>query len=109
MDSEVLKIIADFGPMGVLALFIITGGFSLKLLVNFVSDKVMPIIQNHLVHIEESFTQLAVSFEQQTKELEIHNESTQLLVEQMRLQNTLLTNAAPIRKRKPRAKTLVSK
>jgi hypothetical protein len=101
MDTETLRTLSDFGALGVLGLFIVVGGISLRMIVNFISDRVLPIVTNHLVHIEESYAQLAVVSEQQQQEMEAHNELTRSLIEQVRVQNDLLTNKiAPTRRKR---------
>jgi len=91
MESETLRIISDFGALAVLSLFIIVGGFSLKMVVNLISEKVIPLASNHLEHVNSAFDRLAVSYERQTEELGAHNELTKSLVKQVKLQNEILT------------------
>lgn len=98
IDVETLQVLSDFGALAVLGLFIIVGGITMRSVISLFKTSVLPLVTGHLTHIEESFSQLAAAYDQQTTELSTHNELTQSLVEQVRLQNNLLTGKLMERK-----------
>ena len=87
IGADVLRAIADLGGLGVLALFIITAGIVIKLGLDLFKSQVLPILQNHLEHLEEGYRRLADAIDglKQSQEimgdaLHIHNELTRDLI-----------------------------
>ena len=94
ISADILRLLADLGGLGVLALFLVTGGLLVRQGMALFRDHVLPLATNHLEHMEESYDRLSVSLDKhadaidgmqqvqaaQATALETHNELTRELV-----------------------------
>ena len=92
-----LRWIADIGGLGVLALFIIVGGVLARAGMNLFRDNIIPLVQNHLAHLEGAYSHLADALEKhaeaienmeivqaaQASSQEMHNDLTRELIERL--------------------------
>ena len=87
IGADVLRAIADLGGLGVLALFIIVTGIVVRSGVALFKAQILPMVRNHLEHLENTYARLADSLdglkavqEAQADALHVHNELTRDLV-----------------------------
>ena len=94
ISADILRLLADLGGLGVLALFLIVGGLLVRQGMALFRDHVLPLATNHLEHMEVSYDKLADSLkkhadailgmkqvqEAQATALETHNELTRELI-----------------------------
>ena len=94
ISADILRLLADLGGLGVLALFILVGGIIVRQGMALFRDHVLPLATNHLEHMEESYSKLSDSLkkhaeailgmkqvqEAQAQALETHNELTRELI-----------------------------
>lgn len=94
---DLLKTLADLGGLGVLALFLIIGFFLARSGLALVKDQVIPLVRNHLEHMEESYNKMSENLERHTDvldsmrmvqeaqaaSLESHTELTRELIERL--------------------------
>ena len=87
ISSDIIRALADLGGLGVLALFIIVSGVVIKVGIDLFKSQILPMLTNHIEHLEESYARLADSLdgmkrvqEAMAEALEIHNELTRDLV-----------------------------
>lgn len=90
MDADTLKVIGDLSALGILALFIILAAFCFRITINFLKTQVIPLATNHLHHVEAAFDNLSESYDTLKNEFSMHNNLTETLVEQVKVQNDLL-------------------
>jgi hypothetical protein len=90
MDADTLKILGDLSALGILALFIILLAVGYRITLSFLKDQVIPLASNHLKHIEVAFDNLSDSYEELKNEFISHNNLTETLVTQAKVQNELL-------------------
>ncbi len=97
ISSDVLRLLADLGGLGVLALFLVIGGILVRAGIGLFRDQVLPLVRNHLEHLEASYEKLSESLEKHTlvaegmkqvqeaqaQALETHNELTRELIERL--------------------------
>ena len=94
INTDLIRLIADLGGLGVLALFLIIGGILIRSGIGLFRDQILPLVRNHLSHLEDSYDRLAGSLDKhadaidnmqqvqaaQASALETHNELTRELV-----------------------------
>jgi len=90
IGTDALRAIADLGGLGVLALFIIVTGIVGRSGVALFKAQILPMVRNHLEHLEHTYARLADSLDgvkqvQQAmgEALEVHNELTRDLIERL--------------------------
>ncbi len=97
ISADVLRLLADLGGLGVLALFLVVGGLIVRQGMALFRDHVLPLATNHLEHMEVSYDRLATSLDKhadaidgmqqvqaaQATALETHNELTRALIERL--------------------------
>ena len=97
ISTDVLRLLADLGGLGVLALFLVIGGVLVRQGMALFRDHVLPLATNHLEHMEVSYDKLAISLDKhadaidgmqqvqsaQATALEAHNELTRQLIERL--------------------------
>ena len=97
ISADVLRLLADLGGLGVLALFLVVGGVLVRQGMTLFRDHVLPLATNHLEHMEVSYDKLAISLDKhadaidgmqqvqsaQATALETHNELTRQLIERL--------------------------
>lgn len=97
ISADLLRLLADLGGLGVLALFIATGGILVRAGIGLFRDQVLPLVRNHISHLEDSYKRLAGSLDKhadainnmqqvqaaQASALETHNELTRQLIERL--------------------------
>jgi len=97
ISADVLRLLADLGGLGVLALFLVVGGLIVRAGIGLFRDQVLPLVRNHLTHLEDSYNRLADSLGKhadaidnmqhvqsaQASALETHNELTRQLIERL--------------------------
>ncbi|KKL46253.1 hypothetical protein LCGC14_2347400 [marine sediment metagenome] len=97
ISADLLRLIADLGGLGVLALFLVVGGVLIRSGIGLFRDQVLPLVRNHLTHLEDSYDRLAGSLDKhadaidnmqqvqaaQASALESHNELTRELIERL--------------------------
>ena len=93
-DADILKVLGELGPLGVLSLFIVVGGYLVTQGMRLLRERLLPLLQNHLEHLEVSYDKLAISLDKhadaidgmqqvqsaQATALETHNELTRELI-----------------------------
>ncbi len=97
ISTDLIRLLADLGGLGVLALFILIGGILVRAGIGLFRDQVLPLVRNHLEHMETSYDRLATSLDKhadaidnmqqvqsaQASALETHNELTRQLIERL--------------------------
>ncbi|KKK73840.1 hypothetical protein LCGC14_2889790 [marine sediment metagenome] len=97
ISTDLIRLLADLGGLGVLALFLIIGGVLIRSGIGLFRDQVLPLVRNHLTHLEDSYDRLADSLGKhadaidnmqhvqsaQAAALETHNELTRQLIERL--------------------------
>ena len=97
ISADALRLLADLGGLGVLALFLVIGGVLVRAGIGLFRDQVLPLVRNHLEHMEVSYDRLAASLDKhadaidnmqqvqaaQATALETHNELTRELIERL--------------------------
>jgi hypothetical protein len=90
ISADVLRLLADLGGLGVLALFLVVGGLLVRQGMALFRDHVLPLVTNHIEHLEVSYDKLATAItgmkqvqEAQAQALETHNELTRALIERL--------------------------
>lgn len=95
--QELLKLLADLGSLGVLALFLIIGGYLAHQGLRLFRENILPVVTNHFEHMEISFDKMSESLdkhaaaidsmkdvqEAQSQALTSHNELTRELIERL--------------------------
>lgn len=94
IDIDLLKTLADLGGLGVLALFIVTSFFVVRAGLALFKDQVLPLVRNHLEHLETSYDKMSDSLDKhasaiegmssvvtaQGQAIDVHNELTRELI-----------------------------
>ena len=94
---DLLKTLADLGGLGVLALFIVTAFFVVRAGLALFKDQVLPLVQNHLEHLETSYDKMSDSLDKHADAIEgmslvvaaqgqainVHNELTRELIQRL--------------------------
>ncbi len=90
IGADVLRAIADLGGLGVLALFIVVAGIVVRSGVALFKSQILPMVRNHLEHLEHTYARLADAIDglKQSQEhmgdaLHLHNELTRELVQRL--------------------------
>lgn len=58
-DADTISAVAELGPLGVLALFIVVVGALGWGLLNLVRHQVIPLVTNHVEHMETAYAKMA--------------------------------------------------
>lgn len=94
MTEDLIRLIADIGGLGVLALFLIIGGLVVRTGLGLFKEQILPLVRNHMEHMEVSYDKMATSLDKhadaiegmgqvqaaQAVALESHNELTRELI-----------------------------
>lgn len=97
ISTDLIRLLADLGGLGVLALFLVVGGILIRSGIGLFRDQVLPLVRNHLSHLEDSYDRLSGSLDKhadaidnmqqvqaaQASALETHNELTRQLIERL--------------------------
>ena len=90
IGADTIRAIADLGGLGVLALFIIVSGIVVRGGLALFKSQILPMLHNHLEHLEHTYARLADSLDglKQSQEtmgdaLHIHNELTRDLIQRL--------------------------
>ena len=97
INADFIRLLADLGGLGVLALFIVIGGLIVRAGIGLFREQVLPLVRNHLEHMEVSYDRLATSLNKHADAidnmqqvqgahataLETHNELTRALIERL--------------------------
>ncbi len=97
ISTDLLRVVADLGGLGVLALFLIIGGVTARQVIGLFRERVLPLVTNHIEHLEAAYDKMADSLvkhadaidsmgqvqKAQAQALETHNELTRALIERL--------------------------
>ena len=97
ISTDLLRVVADLGGLGVLALFLIIGGVTARQVISLFRERVLPLVTNHIEHLEAAYAKMADSLvkhadaidsmgqvqKAQAQALETHNELTRALIERL--------------------------
>ncbi len=97
ISADLLKTLADLGGLGVLGLFLIIGFFVVRMGLGLFRDQILPLVRNHLEHMEESYDKMSDSLEKhadaiegmsqvvaaQATAIDVHNDLTRELIRQL--------------------------
>ncbi len=97
ISTDLLRVVADLGGLGVLALFFVIGGVIARQVISLFRERVLPLVTNHISHLESAYDKMADSLDKhanaidsmgqvqkaQAQALETHNELTRALIERL--------------------------
>ena len=91
-DKDLLFLLKDFSALGTLALVIVIEGIVALKGISLIKDKVIPLVTNHLVHIDKNYEELASAMRD-------HNALTRGVQELLRNQSTLIESHGQLLRR----------
>src|SRR3989304_4762835 len=68
--TSLLKYAGDLGALGVLGLFIVVGGYIIHQGLRLFRENVIPLVKNHLEHLEQSYERMAAAIDKQSDALD---------------------------------------
>lgn len=97
ISGDVIRLLADLGGLGVLALFLLITFFLARGGMALFRDQVLPLVRNHLEHMETSYEKMSTSVDKNTGVLDgmrrvqeaqalaidSHNELTRELIQRL--------------------------